>query len=80
MLGNLEASVKVWTARGCMLPRMQYSREARIHSVGPNFDHLRLFYIVNHYFLFYSCGCMLPWSTESTEWVEWPGSMLPMWR
>jgi hypothetical protein len=30
---------------------MQYSREARIHSVGPNFDHLRLFYIVNHYFL-----------------------------
>jgi hypothetical protein len=36
---------------GCMLPRMQYSREARIHSVGPNFDHLRLFNIVNHYFL-----------------------------
>jgi hypothetical protein len=30
---------------------MWYRREARIHTVGPNFDHLRLFYIVNHYFL-----------------------------
>ena len=33
---------------GCMLPRKQYSREARMHSIGPDF---RMFYTVNHYFL-----------------------------
>ena len=62
MRGSMEASVSSLAIstdacfRGCSTAAKRDQ-----HSVGPNFDHLRLFYIVNHHFL------LLMWVHASME-------------